>query len=70
MSIDIPGDLQWVSYLVGSAWPQGDEDGMWLIGEQWRDSSEELKALIPDLNHVRAETMAVLGVVAESHQPS
>ena len=60
MGIEIPGYLQWVSYLVGSEWPQGDEDGMWRIGEHWHNSSTGLTALIPDLNEVRAETMAVL----------
>jgi hypothetical protein len=60
VSIEIPSYLQWVSYLVGSEWPQGDEDGMWRIGEHWQNSSTEMMALIPDLKAVRAQTMAVL----------
>lgn len=60
MTIQIPGYLQWVSYLTGSEWPQGDEDAMRRIGDYWRDAAEDLSDLIPDLNRVRAETLSVL----------
>ncbi|WP_193047682.1 DUF3626 domain-containing protein [Mycolicibacterium baixiangningiae] len=60
MSIDIPPALQWISYLAGSKWPQGDEDGLWRIGEHWHASAEEMSDLIPDLNRVRNETMSVI----------
>ncbi|MDV3128456.1 DUF3626 domain-containing protein [Mycobacterium sp. 21AC1] len=60
MSIDIPPALQWVSYLAGSKWPQGDEDGLWRIGEHWHGSASEMSDLIPDLDRVRNETMSVI----------
>lgn len=60
MSIDIPPALQWISYLAGSKWPQGDEDGLWRIGEHWKASAAEMSDLIPDLNRVRNETMSVI----------
>ncbi len=60
MSIDIPPELQWVSYLAGSKWPQGDEDGLWRIGEHWKASTAEMSDLIPDLNRVRSRTMSVI----------
>ena len=60
MSIDIPPALQWISYLAGSKWPQGDEDGLWRIGEHWHASASEMSDLIPDLNRVRNETMSVI----------
>ena len=60
MSIEIPPALQWVSYLAGSKWPQGDEDGLWRIGEHWHASATEMSDLIPDLNRVRNETMSVI----------
>lgn len=60
MTIQIPGYLQWVSYLTGSEWPQGDEDAMRRIGDYWRDAAEDLSDLIPDLNRVRSETLSVL----------
>ncbi|MGH3582074.1 MAG: hypothetical protein ACRDUB_10855, partial [Mycobacterium sp.] len=60
MTINIPGYLQWVSYLAGSEWPQGDEDAMRRMGDYWRDAAGDLGDLIPDLNRVRAETLSVL----------
>ena len=60
MSLDIPPALQWISYLAGSKWPQGDEDGLWRIGEHWHASAAEMSDLIPDLNRVRNETMSVI----------
>src|SRR5437762_13575241 len=60
MGIEIPGYLQWVSYLAGSEWPQGDETAMFRIGDDWRSSASDLSALIPDLNRVRSETLSVL----------
>lgn len=65
VTLQIPGSLQWVSYLVGSQWPKGDEDAMYRIGGEWGDRAEQLTALIPELNRMRASTSAVLqGVTA------
>jgi hypothetical protein len=65
VSIQIPGSLQWVSYLVGSQWPKGDEDAMFRIGDDWRTHGDEMTALIPDLNRMRASTMSALqGITA------
>jgi hypothetical protein len=60
VSIQIPGYLQWVSYLVGSEWPKGDEDAMFRIGNDWSSQAEALTWLIPDLNRARSRTMSAL----------
>jgi hypothetical protein len=60
MSIEIPGYLQWVAYLVGSQWPKGDEDAMYRIGSDWHNSAEQMSALNPELNRIRSSTMTVL----------
>ena len=60
MTIEIPPELEWVSYLAGSEWPQGDEDAMFRIGGHWRNSADDLAKLIPDLNRVRQETIESL----------
>lgn len=67
MGIQIPGYLQWVAYLVGSQWPKGDEDAMYRIGNHWHNSSEQISALIPELNRIRSSRAAVLqGETAEA----
>ncbi|WP_166906856.1 hypothetical protein [Mycobacterium sp. DL440] len=65
VTLQIPGPLQWVSYLVGSQWPKGDEDAMYRIGGEWGDRAEQLTGLIPELNRMRSSTSSVLqGVTA------
>ena len=67
MSIQIPGYLQWVSYLVGSQWPKGDEDAMFRIGGNWHTQADNMTELIPSLNRVRSDTMwSLQGQTAEA----
>ncbi|WP_319446539.1 MULTISPECIES: alpha/beta hydrolase [unclassified Mycobacterium] len=71
MDIQIPPDLQWVSYLAGGEWPQGSETKMFRISEHFADAARELQDLIPDLNRVRNETLSVLfgdTAMAAQHQ--
>jgi hypothetical protein len=60
VTIQIPGYLQWVSYLVGSEWPKGDEDAMYRIGHGWHAHADQMSGLIPELNRVRASTLSAL----------
>ncbi|MGX9791301.1 WXG100-like domain-containing protein [Mycobacterium sp. MMS18-G62] len=60
MTLQIPGYLQWVSYLVGSEWPKGDEDAMYRIGQEWHAHADQMWGLIPELNRVRSSTMSAL----------
>ncbi|MGH3723707.1 MAG: DNA/RNA non-specific endonuclease [Mycobacterium sp.] len=67
MTIEIPGWLQWVSYLAGSEWPEGDEDAMQRLKAAWQASANEFRDLIPETNRVRAETtQAVIGQSANA----
>ncbi|WP_066902293.1 toxin glutamine deamidase domain-containing protein [Mycolicibacterium houstonense] len=60
MDIEIPPDLQWVSYLAGGEWPQGSETRTRRIGEHYQAAAEQLQELIPELSRVRGETLSVL----------
>ncbi|CRZ17740.1 toxin glutamine deamidase domain-containing protein [Mycolicibacterium neworleansense] len=67
MDIEIPPDLQWVSYLAGGEWPQGSETRTRRIGEHYQAAAEAMQELIPELSRVRGETMSVLfGDTAEA----
>lgn len=57
MSIDIPGELQWLGWIAGSDWPDGDEDKMWAIGDDWRTAAAELRDLLPDLRAAKKATI-------------
>ncbi|MFE3059333.1 hypothetical protein [Nocardia sp. NPDC059239] len=58
MSIDIPGELQWLGWVAGSAWPQGDEDAMWDIASDWSTAACQLRDLIPELEAAKKATIA------------
>ncbi|AYF75205.1 hypothetical protein D7D52_16535 [Nocardia yunnanensis] len=57
MSIDIPGELAWLDWVAGSAWPEGDEDDMWGIGDDWRSAAAELRTLLPELRAAEQATI-------------
>jgi hypothetical protein len=50
VSINMPPELQWLGYIAGSAWPQGDEDQMWSLAKQWYQAHDDLQTLLPDLH--------------------
>lgn len=50
MTITMPSWLQWLSYLAGSEWPQGDEDQMFGLAEDWKSAGHELLAALPELH--------------------
>ncbi|WP_157103547.1 hypothetical protein [Nocardia harenae] len=47
MSIEIPPELQWLSYLAGASWPQGDEDALFALSRDWTDAAATLQEIIP-----------------------
>ncbi|KAA8885471.1 hypothetical protein F3087_27940 [Nocardia colli] len=57
MSITIPSELQWLGWIAGSDWPDGDEDKMWAIGADWRQAAADIRALLPDLAAARKATI-------------
>ncbi|MEV6768369.1 hypothetical protein AB0N05_07010, partial [Nocardia sp. NPDC051030] len=57
MSINIPGELEWLGWIAGSDWPDGDEDKMWEIGGDWRTAAAELRQLLPDLRAAKRATI-------------
>ncbi|MFE3753455.1 hypothetical protein ACFXO9_04025 [Nocardia tengchongensis] len=57
MSITIPGELEWLGWIAGSDWPDGDEDKMWGIGGDWRTAAADLRDLLPELQAARQATI-------------
>ncbi|OBA57210.1 hypothetical protein A5647_24340 [Mycobacterium sp. 1100029.7] len=67
MGIEIPAGLQWVSYLAGEKWPQGDETAMFQIGDDWNSSAQQISDLIPKLQQAQSQTAsAVTGETASA----
>ncbi|NEW58720.1 hypothetical protein GV794_24220 [Nocardia cyriacigeorgica] len=64
MAIDFPSVLGWV---VGSEWPDGNEDDMWLLAEDWRKAAKDLEDVIAD---VRAAKTASLNAYPSGEAPA
>ncbi|MEU7145835.1 hypothetical protein ABZ942_40780 [Nocardia sp. NPDC046473] len=63
MSLHWPSDLAWLTYVVGSEWPEGDEDKMFAMAQAWLTAADAMeKQLIPALGEVH--NRAVLGYQA------
>ncbi|PXX71428.1 hypothetical protein DFR70_101851 [Nocardia tenerifensis] len=57
MSLDLPQELRWLGWIAGTTWPDGDEDEMWAIAAAWKTASEELQALLPDIDRAKLDTV-------------
>ncbi|MBF6076360.1 hypothetical protein IU498_17190 [Nocardia beijingensis] len=44
--INLPEDLRWLSWVAGSAWPEGSENGMFGLADAWSEASAGLTGLV------------------------
>ncbi len=49
--------MQKLGWVAGSAWPEGDEDKMRALADDWRTAAAELRDLLPDLAATRNATI-------------
>src|SRR5262245_29476232 len=56
----MPAALRWVSYLAGSAWPDGDETALYGVQQQWERAADELAAVVPQVDRLRTQLAGVL----------
>ncbi len=52
MSLEMPHELQWLAYVAGDQWPQGDEDAMWALAQDWYDAASAVKAQLDSVQDV------------------
>lgn len=58
MSLHWPSDLAWLTYVVGSEWPEGDEDKMFAMAQAWLNAADAMeKQLVPALGEVHNRAM-------------
>ncbi|WP_024800402.1 hypothetical protein [Nocardia sp. BMG51109] len=57
MSIEMPPALQWLAWVAGTSWPDGDEDHAWQDSAAWKTAADELKALIGQIDQAKQATM-------------
>ncbi|MFJ9362864.1 hypothetical protein ACIRRA_00380 [Nocardia sp. NPDC101769] len=52
MALEFPSWLEWLSWLVGSEWPHGNEDTMWQMGRDLKSVAGQADHLLSDLDHL------------------
>ncbi|MGA8112389.1 MAG: hypothetical protein WCA46_01865, partial [Actinocatenispora sp.] len=46
MGLDFPEELRWLGWVIGSDWPEGDEDGLWRMAEAFTKAAGDLRELV------------------------
>src|SRR5688572_5639867 len=66
MGLEIPAEVQWLSWIVGSDWPEGDETAMRRCAEAWIEAATQIDVLTQDLQGSAAQVLSVVeGEAAE-----
>ncbi|GAA2481277.1 hypothetical protein GCM10010198_33940 [Nocardia seriolae] len=52
MALEFPSWLEWLSWLVGSEWPHGNEDTMWQMARDLESVAGQADDLLKDLDHL------------------
>ncbi|WP_157129240.1 WXG100-like domain-containing protein [Nocardia amamiensis] len=58
MTLYLPDGLQWLAWVAGTTWPEGDEDAAWAASEAWRTASKELEALLAAIDQAKQTTVS------------
>ncbi|WP_225726979.1 MULTISPECIES: hypothetical protein [unclassified Nocardia] len=58
MSIEMPKELQWLAWVAGSQWPDGDEDRMFALADAWNRAATDMRAHTADISELRGEVTA------------
>ncbi|WP_460723597.1 WXG100-like domain-containing protein [Nocardia heshunensis] len=53
-----PPALRWLWWIVGTSWPDGDEQHMFFMSDDWKDASTALHALLTEIDDAKAAALA------------
>ncbi len=48
MTLELPAEVRWLEWVVGSDWPDGDEDALWRLSAGWRDAARDIYTVIAE----------------------
>jgi hypothetical protein len=60
MSLTMPSELKWLEWVVGSDWPDGDEDRLRTCAQAWAAVATEVRQLVPVARLAGAEAAAAV----------
>jgi hypothetical protein len=58
VTLYMPDGLQWLAWVAGTTWPEGDEDAAWAASEAWKTASKELEALLAGIDEAKRVTVS------------
>ncbi|WP_040804471.1 WXG100-like domain-containing protein [Nocardia concava] len=58
MALELPSELEWLGWLVGMEWPEGNEDQMWDLARYWKDAAEGLRNQVSGIDAAKSATLA------------
>src|SRR5687767_356813 len=60
MGMEIPDSVKWLSWIVGSDWPEGDETAMRRGGGAWRRAGVDVREIAEELTVVATRVLATV----------
>ncbi|WP_040855316.1 WXG100-like domain-containing protein, partial [Nocardia niigatensis] len=58
MAIYLPSELEWLGWLVGMEWPEGNEDQMWGLANDWKTAADGLRSQVSGIDDAKYATLA------------
>src|SRR2546430_7289243 len=46
MGMQLPPELTWLEWVVGTDWPDGDEDALWRMRDAWTSGAQRVREVI------------------------
>ncbi|WP_280453954.1 hypothetical protein, partial [Nocardia brasiliensis] len=60
--IELPGWLEWLEPIVGMEWPEGNEDQMWALAQDWHTAAAELRTILGDIDAAKSASLTAYPV--------
>ncbi|QIS01696.1 hypothetical protein F5X71_04665 [Nocardia brasiliensis] len=60
--IELPGWLEWLEPIVGMEWPEGNEDQMWALAQDWHTAAADLRTILGDIDAAKSASLTAYPV--------
>ncbi|WP_433661709.1 hypothetical protein ACQPW1_05780 [Nocardia sp. CA-128927] len=60
--IELPGFLEWLEPIVGMEWPEGNEDQMWALAQDWHTAAADLRTILSDIDAAKNASLTAYPV--------
>src|SRR5436190_18226276 len=64
VGLELPAELRWLEWVVGSDWPAGDEDALWRLRDAWQAAAQDVQTVLADGNSASYRVLGAVGGAA------